>query len=137
MNSWPLFHFDVKTAFFSGDIHEMVFVKQPHRLIAPDKEHMVYRLHKALYGLRQSSRAWHQRIDTYLISIGLQPCSADPSLYVCHDGDSIVLLIIYVDDLLLTGNQPYRITAIQDQLCQEFAMTVLGSLSLYLDVDCL
>jgi hypothetical protein len=96
---------------------------------------LVCRLHCALYGLRQSARAWNSTINAFLISLGLTPCYANLSLYVRLDGDLIIILIISVDDLMITGNSFLQIDSLRAQLCARFDMSLLGPLSLYLGVD--
>jgi hypothetical protein len=132
---WVIYHLDVKSAFLKGDITEVVFCKQPPGYACPGQEHLVYRLYKALYGLHQSQRAWHAKIDDELQTLGLTPCTSDPGLYVSSTGDLLILLIIYVDDLMITGNDAAKITWLQQRLCDKFAMSLLGPLSLYLGVD--
>jgi hypothetical protein len=78
-HGWPVHHMDVKSAFLHDLLDDTVFIKQPPGFIQPGSEHKVCRLHKALYGLRQSPRAWNDRINDYLQSLGIVQCCADPS----------------------------------------------------------
>ena len=88
----------------NGHLKEEVYVEQPPGFVMPGSEDKVCRLHKALYGLKQAPRAWYDRIDTYFLSIGLQRSSSDANLYVvCEDGLYLVI-VLYVDDLVFTGD---------------------------------
>jgi hypothetical protein len=132
---WPIHHLDVKCAYLNGPITDAVFLQQPPGFVSPGREHLVCCVHRAIYALRQSARAWNETIDAFLISLGLTPCCADPSLYVRLDGDLLILLIIYVDDLMITGNHFLQIDSLCAKLCARFDMSLLGPLSLYLAVD--
>ena len=81
---WDLFHLDVKTAFLAVDLKpdEEVFVSQPQGFASVGKEHLVLRLHKALYGLRQAPKAWYCRIDSFLRSIGFKQGNGDFNFYI-------------------------------------------------------
>ena len=72
---WEVHHMDVKTAFLNGDLEEEVYVSQPEGFTMKNKEHLVYKLSKALYGLRQAPRAWNIRLDKSLKHLGLKRCS--------------------------------------------------------------
>ena len=94
---------DVKTAFLNGIIQEEIYIEQPHGFEIHDKETHVCRLKKALYGLKQAPRAWYFRIDSYLLSMGFQKSEGDPNLYFIMIGDDPPVLLLYVDDLFITG----------------------------------
>jgi len=85
-------------------------------------------LKKALYGLKQAPRAWSDKISKYLISIGFQVSSSDSSLYVKKTERGIVVIVIYVDDLIVTGDSGHDIASVKEMLCAEFDMKDLGEL---------
>ena len=64
--SWPVYQFDIKSAFLNGDLEEEVYVAQPEGFVVSGQESKVYRLKKALYGLKQAPRAWYSKINSYL-----------------------------------------------------------------------
>ena len=78
---WEIHHLDVKTAFLHGELKEEVYVNQPEGFVIEGKEDKVYKLHKALYGLRQAPRAWNVKLNGILKSLGFTRCSKEPSLY--------------------------------------------------------
>ena len=103
---WNLHQMDVKTAFLHGSIKEEVYVEQPEGFEIYDRKSHVCRLKKALYGLKQAPRAWYERIDSYLMKLGFTRSEADPNLYFKVEDDKPLILVLYVDDLFLTGENP-------------------------------
>jgi hypothetical protein len=96
---------DVKTTFLNGVIEEEVYIEQPQGFEVEDKKSHVCKLKKALYGLNQSARAWYGRIDSFLTSLGFTESKADSNLYFKVMNDEPVILLLYVDDLFLTGEE--------------------------------
>ena len=97
---------DVKTAFLHGAIKEEVYVEQPLGFKVQDQHTHVCRLNKALYGLKQAPKAWYERIDSYLMKLGFTRSNVDPNLYFKVDREKPLILVLYVDDLFLTGADP-------------------------------
>ena len=95
----------------------------------------VCRLLKALYGLKQGSRAWYDRIAKYLVSIGFSRAHADHSLYVRESDTGIVVITIYVDDLIIVGDNAMEIDHVKGLLKQEFEMKDLGELRYFLGIE--
>lgn len=118
--NWPIHQLDVLTAFLNGILEEDVYMYQPQGFVKPGTRHLVCKLHKALYGLRQSPRAWYARLHTALISWHLIQSQNDPNLYFAHTGTDTVALLVYVDDIILTGSNPRFISSLKHQLHQEF-----------------
>ena len=82
-----------------------VYIKQPQGFEVEDRKSHVCRLKKALYGLRQAPRAWYGRIDSFLTSLGFTKSKADSNLYFKIMDNEPVILLLYVDDLFLTGEE--------------------------------
>jgi hypothetical protein len=95
---------DVKTAFLYGILNGKVYIDQPQGYNTPGSEQLICKLHKATYGLRQSPRCWYERISTFLKSIGMEQSTNDPNLYHIGIGDDKIILVVYVDDLFITGS---------------------------------
>ena len=85
------------------------------------RESHVCRLKKALYGLKQAPRAWYSRIDTYLRQLGFQKSDADPNLYYIVVGEDPLILVLYVNDLFITGAERL-IEGCKKDLASEFEM---------------
>nr|GEZ20297.1 hypothetical protein [Tanacetum cinerariifolium] len=98
--SFTVYQMDVKTAFLYGPLKEEVYVNQPDGFFDPYHPDKVYRLKKALYGLKEAPRTWYNELSTFLVSKGFSKCSIDPTLFITkHKGD-ILLVQIYVDDII-------------------------------------
>lgn len=136
MKGWSMYQFDVKSAFLNGPLEEEVFVKQPPGFEVAGHEGKVYKLKKALYGLKQAPRAWNKKIDSVLIQIGFSKCISEHGVYVRGENESdLVILCLYVDDLLITGNNKIGIDKVKQLLKNQFEMTDLGSLSYFLGIE--
>jgi hypothetical protein len=121
---------DVKTAFLNGVVEEEVYVEQPEGFEVGSKDTHVCRLRRALYGLKRAPRAWYSRIDNYLRGMGFQQSEADPNLYFLA-GEKPFILVLYVDDLFLTGDEQL-IEYCKVNLAAKFEMKYLGLMHYFL-----
>ena len=101
---WGIYQLDVKSAFLHGELKEDVFVEQPQGYEVAGKKDMVYKLHKALYGLNPAPRAWFSRIEAYIVKEGFVSSSSEQTLFIKQKGGKLIIVSIYVDDLLFTSN---------------------------------
>jgi hypothetical protein len=101
-NGWKLHQMDVKSAFLNGDIKEYIFMTQPQVFEAKGQEHKVCKLVKALYGLKQAPRYWYAKMDEYLRKVSFQQSESDDALYFRMQDKHMVILVLYVDDLIIT-----------------------------------
>ncbi len=126
---------DVKNAFLHGELQEKVYLDQP--LGYEDMSHPDYvcRLCKALYGLKQAPRAWHDKIAEYLVIIGFCMSDVDHSLYVRKNDEGIVVITIYVDDLIVGGDNEKEVEHVKSLLKQKFDMKDLGELKFFLGIE--
>ena len=108
---------------------------QPSGFKVAGQEHKVCKLVKALYGLKQALRAWYMKIDKYLTDHGFQRSPSDSNLYIKHAGDDILFIVVYVDDLIITGSSAHLITENKQDLCNTFDMTDLGLLHYCLRIE--
>ena len=129
---WPTVIVDVKSAFLNADRKETIFVSQPHGFVVQGKEDHVLISHKALYGLKQSSREWHILLHTILRSIRFDQFHADKCLYVKRLKGSIILLVVYVDDMKITGDDCGPINEVIDKISAQFAVRRVDSSSKFL-----
>src|ERR1044072_6967082 len=95
----------------------------------------VCRLKKALYGLKQAPRAWFERLTTTLQHAGFTKCKCDPSLLTMHKDGHHIFLLIYVDDIIITGDSLSQIQQLIAQLNSVFALKDLGSLDYFLGIQ--
>lgn len=119
---------DVKTAFLHGDLEEVIFMEQPEGFKQPETEHMVCRLKKSLYGLKQSPRQWYKKFDSFMIQIGFTRCEYSYCVYVksLEDG-SYIFLLLYVDDMLIVAKSMVEVNMLKNLLGKEFDMKDLGA----------
>jgi hypothetical protein len=105
IKGWKVFQLDVKSAFLHGELCEEVYIDQPPGYVTKGEEGKVYRLYKALYGLKQAPRAWYSKIETYFSEEGFLKCPYEHTLFTkIKDGNSILIVSLYVDDLIYIGN---------------------------------
>ncbi|KAI3673709.1 hypothetical protein L6452_39837 [Arctium lappa] len=135
LNNWKLHQLDVKNAFLNGTLDETVFMEQPPGFTNPQFPNHVCKLSKALYGLKQAPHAWFQHLSTFLLSYGFTCSRADTSLFVLTRDSCIMYLLVYVDDLILTGNDETTITTFISRLNHEFAIKDLGDLNYFLGLE--
>lgn len=126
---------DVVTAFLNGTLKEVIYMRQPPGFEQAGLKHFVCRLIRSIYGLKQSPRAWYEEIDSFLISIKCIKSELDPNLYVLSRGSEKVFMLLFVDDMLITGNSPELIRELKEQLRGKYEMKDLGKISRYLGVD--
>ena len=94
-----------KNAFLNGKIEEEVYLEQPEGFVTHDAASHVCKLKRALYGLKQVPWAWYERIDKYLLSLGFTKNVADPNLYFKVTKGDMLILILYVDEILIIGEE--------------------------------
>jgi hypothetical protein len=115
-----------------------VFVEQPRGYEKKGEEHKVYRLKKALYGLKQAPRAWYSRIETYFVKEGFERCNCEHTLFIKTGNEGTILIVsLYVDDLIFTGNSESLFVKFKNSMKLEFDMTDLGKMKYFLGVEVL
>ncbi|MCO5584428.1 hypothetical protein L7F22_038355 [Adiantum nelumboides] len=132
---WDVHQSDIVTAFLNGDIFEEVYVTQPRGFVKKGQENKVCKCHKALYGLKQSPRAWYEKADTHLVKRGFRNSPIESTLYVKREGDVLLIVVLYVDDLLITGPNEGHIAEFKADLNDTFKMKDLGLLHHYLGIQ--
>ncbi|GJU88848.1 putative RNA-directed DNA polymerase [Tanacetum coccineum] len=126
---------DIQNAFLHGNLKEQVYMKQPFGFIDPQRPNHVCLLHKSLYGLKQSPRAWFERLSKALFDLGFKGFKTDPSLFIYSRGDTLFYILVYVDDIIVTGNNKGTIDNIKCQLGSDFALKDLRPLNYFLGIE--
>ena len=134
-NKWPIRQLDVKNAFLNGHLSEHVYMEQPPGYIDPRFPNHVYQLQKSLYGLKQAPHAWFQRLNSFLIQLGFYCIRADTSLFIFHKHSDIIYLLLYVDNIIITGNNSSLLDSFTCKLNFEFTTKDLGPLSYFLGLE--
>ena len=117
---------DVKTAFLNGNLTEDVYMIQPEGFVDPANANKVCKLQKSIYGLKQASRSWNIRFDEVVKSFGFIKSEQDSCLYKKFSGSSVNFLLLYVDDILLIGNDVQDVARNQEFIGKEFLNEGLG-----------
>lgn len=129
---WPLHQMDVKNAFLHGDLKEEIYMTLPPGLSSSSSG--VCKLKRSIYGLRQSSRTWFDKFRTTLLQFSFKQSQYDPPLFLCTTPAGIVLLV-YVDDIVITGTDSTLISRLQHHLHASFHMKDLGPLTYFLGLE--
>ncbi|KAD3067741.1 hypothetical protein E3N88_35621 [Mikania micrantha] len=130
-----LHQMDVKTAFLNGDLHEDVFMKQPEGFEPKGKEHMVCKLNKSIYGLKQASRQWYIKFDEVMKKHNFIKNQVDQCIYLKISGSKFVILVLYVDDILLASNNLDMLYESKRLLSANFDMKDLGEASYVIGIE--
>ncbi|RVW25573.1 Retrovirus-related Pol polyprotein from transposon RE1 [Vitis vinifera] len=133
---WPLQQFDVKNAFLHGELSEEVYMDLLPGCMVPEKQcQKVCKLKKSLYGLKQSLRAWFGRFTKSMRAFGYRQSNSDHTLFLKKQHGKITTLIVYVDDMVVTGNDPEERKALQNYLSREFEMKDLSHLKYFIGIE--
>ncbi|RVW76570.1 Retrovirus-related Pol polyprotein from transposon RE1 [Vitis vinifera] len=132
---WEIRQLDVSNAFLHGILLEDVYMKQPKGFVNSDFPYYVCKLNKSLYGLKQAPRAWFMRLSQTLLEFGFLSSPVDASLFVYHKGHIHLFILIYADDILVTGTDPSLIQSLIQKLQTEFKMKDLGPLGYFLGIQ--
>nr|GEV78634.1 retrovirus-related Pol polyprotein from transposon TNT 1-94 [Tanacetum cinerariifolium] len=127
-----VYKMDVKTAFLNGNLREEVYVSQPDGFVDPDNPNHVYKLKKALYGLKQATRAWYDMLSSFLISQDFSKGSVDLTLFIRRNGNDLLLVQIYVDDIIFVASTPELCDLSAKIMCLKFKMSMMGKISFFL-----
>lgn len=108
---------------------------QPPGFVDPSKPNHVCLLSKVIYGLKQSPRAWFHALSTALLNQGFKPSRYDPSLFILSSQGSMIIVLIYVDDIIVTGDSRALISSFIAELQKSFALKDLGNLHFFLGIE--
>jgi hypothetical protein len=132
---WKLHQLDVKNAFLHGDLQEEVYMEIPPGFGTRETTGRVCRLKKSLYGLKQSPRAWFDRFKRVVCGMGYGQCNGDHTVFYRHSDRKITILAVYVDDIIITGDDQEEIKRLKECLSKEFEVKDLGNLKYFLGIE--
>lgn len=104
---------DVKTAFLNGSLDEEIYMQQPEGYIDENKSHLVCKLMKSLYGLKQGPRQWNITIDNFLKTYGFHQLQSDHCIYVKNENNEFTIIALYVDDMIIASNNKRSMTDVK------------------------
>ena len=116
---------DLKMAFLHGDLEEDIYLIQTEGFIIQGQKNLVCKLRKSLYGLKQAPRQWYKKFDSFMHRIWFKRCETDHCCYVKFFGNSYIILLLYVDDMLIARSSIEEINNLKKQLSKRFAINDL------------
>ncbi|PKU78369.1 Retrovirus-related Pol polyprotein from transposon TNT 1-94 [Dendrobium catenatum] len=134
-HNWTIRQFDVENAFLHGKLSETVYMKQPKGFEDTSHPDHVCLLQKAIYGLKQAPRQWYNTFTEHVLALGFQHSMADPSLLTYKNNDTRMYLLVYVDDILITGNNSEAISNLISKLAARFNLKDLGLANQFLGIS--
>ncbi|WZY86902.1 hypothetical protein YC2023_033288 [Brassica napus] len=132
---WGLWQMDVKNAFLQGELEDEVYMHPPPGLEHLVKSGNVLRLKKAIYGLKQSPRAWYNKLSTTLNGRGFKKSELDHTLFTLTTPSGMIALLVYVDDIIITGSDKEGIIATKEFLKSMFEIKDLGEMKYFLGIE--
>ncbi|GKD78859.1 ribonuclease H-like domain-containing protein [Tanacetum coccineum] len=133
---WPLYQLDINNAFLYGDLEEDVYTNLP-KGYSDKNDKRVCKLVKSLYGLKQAPRKWNEKLNSVLSDCGFVQSMNDFSLFVKSEKDVILVLLVYVDDIIVTGNNSDEINKFKQFLSTTFLIKDLGKIKYFLGIEVL
>ncbi|GKE31786.1 retrovirus-related pol polyprotein from transposon TNT 1-94 [Tanacetum coccineum] len=127
-----VYQMDVKMAYLNGILREEVYVSQPDGFVDQDNLNHVYKLKKALDGLKQAPRAWYDLLSKFLLSQEFSKETVDPTLFIRRQGKDILLVQIYVDDIIFASTTPELCDQFSKIMCSKFKMSMMGKILFFL-----
>jgi hypothetical protein len=123
VRGWSISQFDVKNTFLNGDLREDVYMRSPPRYSVP--EDMVCHLRRFLYGLRQAPLAWFQCFVSVVTAAGFFASAHDLALFVHVSPHGRILLLLYMNDMIITSDDPEYIAFRKAHLSDQFLCLIL------------
>ncbi|KAJ9557526.1 hypothetical protein OSB04_012140 [Centaurea solstitialis] len=132
--NYEIWQMDVKTAFLNGKLTEDVYMEQPEGFIDPKNPNKVCKLLKSIYGLKQASRSWNLHFDERIKEFGFAKSEFEPCVYTKFSGSIVTFLVLYVDDILIIGNDVPTLQSVKTWLSKCFQMKDLGEAAYILGI---
>ena len=130
---WEVHQMDVNNSFLHGDLSHEIYMEQPQGFRKDSS--LVCIMKKSLYDLKQAPRAWYANMESYLLSQNFVQCKSDPNVYMLKTADSLLLLVLYVDDLMITGSLNSTLAAVKMIFHDRFLMIDMGPLHFFLGLE--
>ncbi|KAJ9539184.1 hypothetical protein OSB04_031917 [Centaurea solstitialis] len=132
--NYEIWQMDVKTAFLNGKLTEDVYMLQPDRFVDPKNPNKVCKLLKSIYELKQASKSWNLHFDERIKEFGFTKSEFEPCIYTKFSGSIVTFLVLYVDDILLIGNDVPTLQGVKAWLSKCFQMKDLGEATYILGI---
>jgi Reverse transcriptase (RNA-dependent DNA polymerase) len=132
---WNIYQMDVRNAFLQGTIEEEVYMDLPPGHDRERDSNLACKLIKSIYGLKQSSRAWYEKLSSFLISCNFKISNSDHSLFINTNNSHITIILVYVDNIIVTGSNKNNIELIKGKLKNKFDIKDLSFLKYFLNIE--
>lgn len=127
---------DICTAFLNGDLEEVVYMEQSEGFVDDNNPDKVCLLKRAIYGLKQASRAWNEKLNSVLSSMGFERSKCDPCVYVKRSSKELLTIVaVHVDDILIISNDQGEKCKVKSRLSEKFESKDLGELKYFLGIS--
>ncbi|KAG7570487.1 Integrase catalytic core [Arabidopsis thaliana x Arabidopsis arenosa] len=133
--AWTIKQLDVNNAFLQGKLTEEVYMSQPPGFIDKDRPSYVCYLKKPIYGLKQAPRSWYMALKKYLLDSGFMNSLADTSLFIHSTSTTITYVLVYVDDIIVTGNNTSMVTKVLASFAERFSIKDPTDLHFFLGIE--
>jgi hypothetical protein len=134
IKNWHIHQLDVNNAFLHGDLQEDVYMIVPQG-VTPTKPNQVCKLMKSLYGLKQASRKWYEKLTSLLLQHQYTQSNSDHSLFIKQTANSFTIILVYVDDVIIDGTSLHEFQYIKNILHSSFKIKDLGQLKYFLGLE--
>ena len=131
---FKLHQMGVKMKFLNGDLEEKVYMKQPEGFFSSNGEHLVYKLNKSIYGLKQASGQWYLKFHEVISSFGFEENVMDNCIYQKVSESNIYFLVLYVEYILLATSDQCMLYEVKQFLSKKFDMKDIGETSYVIDI---
>jgi hypothetical protein len=131
-HGFKLYQMDIKSVFLNGSIKEDGYVEQPPDFESEEYTNHIYKLHKALYELKQAPRAWYKCLSDFLIKNGFRIGKADSTLFTRKIGKDLFICQIYVDDIIFDSINKFFCEEFNKIMTGGFEMSMMGALTIFL-----
>ncbi|KAI5327420.1 hypothetical protein L3X38_026816 [Prunus dulcis] len=124
---YKIWQMDVKTAFLNGHFQEEIYMDQPEGFISKHEDKKVCKLQRSIYGLKQALRSWNMCFDEAVKGYDFRQNEDEPCVYKKNSGSAVVFLVLFIDDILMFGNDIGMLTSVKLWLSKTFSMKDLGA----------
>lgn len=132
LESWYLFRLDVQNAYLYGVLQEEIYMEQPEGFAVKGQEHKVLHLLKVLYGLKQAGLVWWRTLDQSMKELGFTQLKSDAGVFIKHDGNNRIIVIVYVDDAIFAGSNKAKVLQAKERFMQKWECRDLGDVKEFL-----